>query len=85
MRWQGCTLLIDAVQRGDGFTAQFLLDRDCDVNLTARSTADTALHIVCTYSEKSSDIDSDTYKEMVLVGKALLLKRADPNLQNNRG
>lgn len=82
---QGCTLLIDAVQRGDGFTAQFLLDRDCDVNLTAKSTTDTALHIVCTYSEKSSDIDSDTYKEMVLVGKALLQQRADPNLQNNRG
>lgn len=55
------------------------------MNLTARSTADTALHIVCTYSEKSTDIDSDTYNEMVSVGKALLLKRADPNLQNNRG
>lgn len=82
---QGCTLLVDAVGRGDGFTAQFLLDHDCDVNLTARSTADTALHIVCTYSEKASEIDGDTAKEMVLVGKALLSKQADPNLQNNRG
>lgn len=80
---QGCTLLIDAVQRGDGFSAQFLLDKECDVNLTSKLTADTALHIVCTYSEKSCE--NDTYKDMVLVGKALLQKGADPNLQNNRG
>lgn len=80
---QGCTLLIDAVKRGDGFSAQFLLDKDCNVNLTARTTADTALHLVCTYSEKSGE--NVTYKDMVLVGKALLQKSADPNLQNNRG
>lgn len=81
--FQGSTLLIDAVQRGDGFAAQFLLDKDCNVNLTARSTADTALHLVCTYSEKLNE--NDTYKDMVLVGKALLQKGTDTNLQNNRG
>lgn len=80
---QGCTLLIDAVQRGDGFSAQFLLDRDCDVNLTSKLTNDTALHVVCTYAEDSTDADS--FKDMILVGKALLMKSADVNLQNNRG
>lgn len=79
---QGCTLLIDAVKRGDGFAAQFLLEKDCNVNLASRTTADTALHLVCTYSEKTNENDT---KDMVLVGKALLQKGADSNLQNNRG
>lgn len=80
---QGCTLLIDAVKRGDGFAAQFLLERDCDVNLTSRVTADAALHLVCTYSEKSCD--SETLSEMNAVGKILLEKKADPNVQNRKG
>lgn len=80
---QGCTLLIDAVKRGDGFAAQFLLEKDCDVNLTSRVTADTALHLVCTYSEKSCD--SETLNEMIAVGKMLLEKKADPNVQNRKG
>lgn len=80
---QGCTLLIDAVKRGDGFSAQFLLEQDCNVNLTSKLTNDAALHIVCTYSEKSTD--SETLKEMVLVGNVLLAKSADINLQNAKG
>lgn len=80
---QGSTLLIDAVKRGDGFSAQFLLDQNCNVNLTDRSTLDTALHLVCTYNEKSTD--PTTYKDMVLVGKALLQHSADTNMQNNKG
>lgn len=80
---QGSTLLIDAVKRGDGFAAHFLLEKDCDVNLTSRVTADTALHLVCTYSEKSCD--AETLTEMISVGKVLLEKKADPNVQNRRG
>lgn len=80
---QGCTLLIDAIQRGDGFSAQFLIEKECNVNLTSRVTSDTALHLVCTYSEKSSE--GEIYKDMVLVGKTLLQRDADPNLQNVRG
>lgn len=80
---QGCTLLIDSVKRGDGFAAQFLLEKDCDVNLTSRVTADTALHLVCTYSEKSCDLE--TLNEMIAVGKTLLEKKADPNVQNRKG
>lgn len=71
------------MKRGDGFAAQFLLDKNCDVNLTSRVTADTALHLICTYSEKSCD--SETFNEMIAVGKTLLEKRADPNVQNRKG
>lgn len=41
------------------------------------------MHLVCTYSEKSTD--SDTYKDILLVGKALLQQNADPNVQNIKG
>lgn len=76
-------MLIDAVKRGDGFAAQFLLEKDCDVNLTSRVTADTALHLVCTYSDKSCD--PETLTEMNSVGKTILEKKGDPNVQNRLG
>lgn len=80
---QGCTLLIDAVKRGDGFAAQFLLEKGCDVNLTSRATADSALHLVCTYSEKSCE--GDTFIDMISIGKLIVEKGANPNVQNHRG
>lgn len=76
-------MLIDAVKRGDGFSAQFLLDKKCDVNLTTRNTSDTALHLACTYSEKTCD--GDTYNSMLKIGKQLLEHGADPNIQNIKG
>lgn len=76
-------MLIDAVKRGDGFASQFLLDQDCNVNLMSKVTADSALHLVCTYSEKACD--KDTFKDMMLVAEALIQKGADPNVQNRRG
>lgn len=79
----GSSLLIDAVKRGDAFSANFLLDNDCKVNLTDRKTDDTALHLICTHSEATTD--ANTYKDMVLFGKALLQNQADPNLQNSQG
>lgn len=71
------------MKRGDGFAAQFLLEKDCDVNLTSKVTADTALHLVCTYSEKACD--PDTFNDMMLVAESLIQKGADPNVQNRRG
>lgn len=76
-------MLIDAIKRGDGFAAQFLLENDCDVNLMSKGAADTALHLVCTYSEKS--FDKDTFKDMMLVAESLLQKGADANVQNRKG
>uniref|UniRef100_A0A1B0DLG8 Uncharacterized protein n=1 Tax=Phlebotomus papatasi TaxID=29031 RepID=A0A1B0DLG8_PHLPP len=80
---EGCTLLIDAVKRGDGFSSLFLLDRDVNIDLTSRTTGDTALHIVVTYSKKSTD--DDTYQEMLEVGKKILEYKPNPNIQNIRG
>ncbi|XP_055542467.1 rabankyrin-5 isoform X2 [Wyeomyia smithii] len=79
----GCTLLVDSVRRGDGFAAQFLLDKGCNVDMITRDTSDTALHLVCTYAEKSTD--SETFRDMLSVGRQLLKWRADPNMQNMKG
>ncbi|XP_055377542.1 rabankyrin-5 [Condylostylus longicornis] len=80
---EGNTLLIDAIKRGDGFSAEFLLARNCDVNLTSKTTSDTALHLVSQYSIDSTD--ADTYKDMLEVGKKLLALKCDVNLQNSKG
>lgn len=80
---QGCTLLIDSIKRGDGYTAQFLLDKGCNVDLVTRDTSDTALHLVCTYAERSTD--SETFRDMLSIGRQLLKRRADPNVQNYKG
>lgn len=75
-------MLIDAIKRGDGFAAQFLLEKDCDVNLVS-TISDTALHLVCTYSEKSCD--AETFSDMIMVAETLIQKGADPNVQNRQG
>lgn len=79
----GSTLLIDAITRGDGFAAKFLLENNCDVNLTSEKTSDTALHHICTYSKDTSD--PETFKEMLNVGQKILALNALVNKQNNKG
>lgn len=79
----GCTLLIDAIKRGDGFSAQFLLDKKCKVNLTARNTGDTAMHLICTYSESTSD--TIIYTSMMSICEQLLVMDVDVNQQNIQG
>lgn len=84
IRTQGSTLLIDAIKRGDGFAAQFLLEQRCNVNLVDRNSADTALHLASTYAD--SGADSATYEDMLTVARSLLDEhRADPNLRNQKG
>lgn len=75
--------MIDAIKRGDSFSANFLLEKKCNVNLITKSTSDTALHLVCTYSEKSTD--QQTFEEMLAVSKKLLAVGTDPNMQNIKG
>lgn len=80
----GCTLLIDAIKRSDGFSAKFLLDHNCDVNMTTNETGDMALHIISTYSKGSSS--HETFKEMIEVGKKILSREnVDINKQNSKG
>lgn len=79
----GSTLLIDSIKRGDGFSARFLLDHDCDVNLVTDGTEDTVLHIICTYAKESTE--PDVYKEMIEIGQMFLSKNCDINKQNSKG
>lgn len=80
---EGATLLIDAIKRGDGFSAKFLLENNCDINLTTRSGDDTALHLICTFSQETSE--PTAYKEMLEIGRLMLSLKVDVNRQNSRG
>jgi ankyrin repeat protein len=81
---EGATLLIDAIKRSDGFSANFLLDHKCDVNLTSNDTGDMALHMICTYSKDSSS--SETFREMLDVGKKIIGRQnLEVNKQNSKG
>lgn len=80
----GVPLLIEAISRGDGFAAEFLLDNGCEVNVTSRKTGDSALHLIATYSE-STTTDDRTYKDMLAVGIRLIDGGAKINIQNGRG
>lgn len=80
---EGCPLLIDAIKRGDGFSAEFLLDNKCEINATARKTGDTSLHLIATYSFKSTD--ERTYTDILAVGIRLIESGAKVNLQNLKG
>lgn len=71
------------MKRGDGFSAEFLLEKKCDVNLTTKESLDTALHYICTFSEKTSD--PETFKEMLAVGTKLLEIKCNVNKQNVKG
>lgn len=79
----GSTLLIDAIKRGDGFSARFLLERECDANLVTSSTEDAALHVICTYAKESTD--PTVFKEMLEIGKIILSKSVEINKQNAKG
>uniref|UniRef100_A0A1I8NT83 FYVE-type domain-containing protein n=2 Tax=Stomoxys calcitrans TaxID=35570 RepID=A0A1I8NT83_STOCA len=80
---KGDTILIDAVKRGDKFSAEFVLKNNCDLNQTSRSSADTALHVICAYSPQT--IDAGLYSDMVGVGQTLLSMNPNVNIQNRSG
>lgn len=80
---EGSTILIDSVKRGDKFSADFLLEHNCLLDLTTRSTADTALHILCAYNSKVTD--ADVFRNMMDVGKSILAMKPNVNLQNRLG
>ncbi|XP_058978821.1 rabankyrin-5 [Musca domestica] len=80
---EGSTILIDAIKRGDKFSAEFLLERNCDLNLASRLTADTALHVVCAYNPKNTD--PVVFSNMVDIGKLIINMKPDVNIQNRLG
>ncbi|XP_037823692.1 rabankyrin-5-like [Lucilia sericata] len=80
---EGSTILIDAVKRGDKFAADFLLERNCELDLTSRSTADTVLHILCAYNPKETD--AEVFSNMIEIGKKVISMKPNINLQNRQG
>lgn len=81
---EGATLLIDAIKRADNFSAKFLLENGCDVNLTSNGSEDTPLHLICTYSQETSE-SAASYKEMLEIGRHILSLKVDVNKQNSKG
>ncbi|EDW37972.1 GL12350 [Drosophila persimilis] len=80
---KGSTLLIDALKKGDVFSAKFLLDQNCILDLISRPSADTVLHIICSYVE--SQTDRETFEQINELGKNILQRKANVNIQNVRG
>ncbi|XP_017140975.1 rabankyrin-5 [Drosophila miranda] len=80
---KGSTLLIDALKKGDVFSAKFLLDQNCFLDLISRPSSDTVLHIICSYVE--SQTDRETFEQINELGKNILQRKANVNIQNVRG
>ncbi|XP_030370136.1 rabankyrin-5 isoform X2 [Scaptodrosophila lebanonensis] len=80
---KGSTLLIDAVTRSDEFAANFLLDHGCSTDLLSRPSADTALHIISSYTRTKTN--HDTFERMLNVGKKILQHKPNVNIQNLKG
>ncbi|KAJ9588899.1 hypothetical protein L9F63_017777 [Diploptera punctata] len=80
---RGYTLLHRAVERGDGYSARFLIEHGASVSTVTPELGDTALHMIASYSPNSSEVDVIT--SMTEVAKQMLDKGLDPNLQNKQG
>ncbi|EDV98551.1 GH22346 [Drosophila grimshawi] len=80
---KGSTLLIDAVRRADHFAANFLLSQKCLVDLLSRPSADTALHIVCSYGETQAN--SNDFTQMTDIGKQIIDCKPNVNIKNMHG
>ncbi|KAH8379366.1 hypothetical protein KR009_004439, partial [Drosophila setifemur] len=80
---EGSPLLIWALRNGDAFSANFLLEKNCQLDLLSRPSSDTALHIICNYGESKNN--RDICEEMIEVGKSILLKKPNINIQNVKG
>ncbi|XP_069684015.1 rabankyrin-5 [Periplaneta americana] len=80
---RGYTLLHRAVERGDGFSASFLIGHGASVATVTPELGDTALHMIASYSPTTSETDVMT--AMTEVARQMLEKGLDPNLQNKQG
>lgn len=80
---KGWTLLHRAIERGDGFSAIFLISQGASVIIVTPERADSALHLLATSLPDA--ITDDVHGSMNEVADLLLDSGLDPNLQNNQG
>ncbi|XP_018794281.1 PREDICTED: rabankyrin-5 [Bactrocera latifrons] len=80
---EGLTLLIRSVKDIDEFAANFLLDHGCQLDLSARESGNTALHMLCQYN--SGESERDDYSSIINISEKLLSLNPNVNVQNNRG
>lgn len=74
----GFSLLKSALKNGDAFSANFLLDQNCLLDLPSKPSSDTALHIICNYGP-------DNTPEIMEVVKKILQRQLNINIQNIKG
>lgn len=67
-----------AVVAGDQYSATFLMDHGCSVNVATPGDGRTPLHTLAAHSYDTEQIRL----EMVEVAKTMILKGADPNIQD---
>lgn len=82
---KGWTLLHRAVERGDGYSATFLLEHGASVSIATPERGDTALHLIASTSPHPETSSEETVSAMATVARHLLDRGLDPNLQNNQG
>ncbi|XP_030078126.1 rabankyrin-5 isoform X1 [Microcaecilia unicolor] len=80
---KGWSLLHKAIQRGDRFSASFLIKNGARVNAATVGDQETPLHLVASYSPKKHS--PDVMSEMAHIAEELLQAGANPNMQDNKG
>ncbi|XP_064118603.1 rabankyrin-5-like isoform X2 [Macrobrachium nipponense] len=74
----GASLLHRAVRRGDAYSANYLMDHGCSVNVATPGDGRTPLHTLASQTY----VDKEIREEMVKVAQSMLVKGADPNIQD---
>ncbi|XP_043067768.1 rabankyrin-5 isoform X1 [Drosophila bipectinata] len=77
---EGSPLVIWALRNCDVFSVNFLLNKNCLLDLMSRSSSDTALHIICNYNCRN-----ENWKEIVKIGEQILERNPNVNIQNVKG
>ncbi|XP_039298509.1 rabankyrin-5 [Nilaparvata lugens] len=77
---KGWTITHRAVERGDAFSAKFLIENGASVAITTPERGHSLLHLIA-----SSSHHSDAESAMAEIAKRLLDSNFDPNLQDKEG
>nr|XP_033777072.1 LOW QUALITY PROTEIN: rabankyrin-5 [Geotrypetes seraphini] len=80
---KGWSLLHKAIQRGDRFSAGFLIKNGALVNAATVGDQETPLHLVASYSPKKHS--PDVMSEMAHIAEELLHAGANSNMPDNKG